>query len=914
MALVLGRSKAGATFTSRSFIGPLPVGTIRRPIAALMRPLLVLLLVAAVASANDLNDAIKLLKSRNPNDKIRGAQKARALGGRAKKATKYLVRDINHPDWQVRSAVQKALVSIGSVAVPALLKGIAGKDVAARGRCAETIRLIGGRAREHADAIGRELANESPKVRKELALTLVLLGEAALPALDKALGGRSRDQRAAAATAFAQLGSKSIRPLRGALKAKSAYKRSGAAVALGLMGPKAAEAAGDLRGLLADASAEVRADAARAMGRIKAGEEAAVPALIKAFGDPDAFVRSAAVEGAAALGMAAAEALVAALATDVRDEARKALLAMREHATEALSGGLTSDNPTVREASVRALGEMDPLVKVYASELEALLKDKQPSVRAAAAGALARRGAADAVETLSAAARDPDASVRAAAVRALGFAGASEKVLAALKTASADATPGVKLAAAASLWNLGQESDVIAQARAALATQDPALRDAAALAIARMGRAAEPLGPDLVAASESGASPAVVDALGTLAVAHGGGVIGRADRYRKASGKVKHAIDYALDWLERFQDREGENAGRWHPAEFVNHAPGMTGQGVKHYGAGVTGLSLSAFLAVGRADDPAVKRGLDYLARIQRPDGLFAAPISMHFMIDHAFATTALCEAWLITNDPRYRDTAQRAVNVIVAARNPFLGWRYEPRGGENDTNVTVAALTALFLANAGGLDVPIEAFLGGGAWLLSMTETAGAIGYNMRGGSCARPEGLQERFPPDESESMTAAGLWGLHLVARFGVEAPDLRECEKSCLKLLPLWSGGRTDMYFWHYGSLYLHAAESKGDKRWKAALIKALGPAQRDQPATFIGSWDPAGPWGKDGGRVYSTALNALSLATPYRFAQDVATAKPKGAAGAALKALRALAKSDDAAIRERAAHWLRRAGG
>ncbi len=34
--------------------------------------------------------------------------------------------------------------------------------------------------------------------------------------------------------------------------------------------------------------------------------------------------------------------------------------------------------------------------------------------------------------------------------------------------------------------------------------------------------------------------------------------------------------------------------------------------------------------------------------------------------------------------------------------------------------------------------------------------------------------------------------------------------------------------------------------------------------------YKGSWDPIGPWGGDGGRVYSTAIMALCLEVFYRY--------------------------------------------
>ena len=69
------------------------------------------------------------------------------------------------------------------------------------------------------------------------------------------------------------------------------------------------------------------------------------------------------------------------------------------------------------------------------------------------------------------------------------------------------------------------------------------------------------------------------------------------------------------------------------------------------------------------------------------------------------------------------------------------------------------------------------------------------------------------------------------------------------------------------------------------------------------------------WGADGGRIYSTAINTLSLATPFRMTPDFAEAKPDGAFAIAARALRRCAKDKKkaAAVRARATLWLRRIG-
>ena len=55
-------------------------------------------------------------------------------------------------------------------------------------------------------------------------------------------------------------------------------------------------------------------------------------------------------------------------------------------------------------------------------------------------------------------------------------------------------------------------------------------------------------------------------------------------------------------------------------------------------------------------------------------------------------------------------------------------------------------------------------------------------------------------------------------------------------------------------------------------WNAHLKTDIVDHQR-QDTTYClykGSWDPIGPWGPDGGRVYSTALMAMCLEVYYRY--------------------------------------------
>ena len=83
---------------------------------------------------------------------------------------------------------------------------------------------------------------------------------------------------------------------------------------------------------------------------------------------------------------------------------------------------------------------------------------------------------------------------------------------------------------------------------------------------------------------------------------------------------------------------------------------------------------------------------------------------------------------------------------------------------------------------------------------------------------------------------------------------------------------------NMYYWYYAS-YAMFQFSGGTlwKRWNEDMQSALLPTQRKavipgtkEPGCVDGSWDPIGEWGLAGGRVYATAIGAMTLEVYYRF--------------------------------------------
>ncbi len=88
-------------------------------------------------------------------------------------------------------------------------------------------------------------------------------------------------------------------------------------------------------------------------------------------------------------------------------------------------------------------------------------------------------------------------------------------------------------------------------------------------------------------------------------------------------------------------------------------------------------------------------------------------------------------------------------------------------------------------------------------------------------------------------------------------------------------PKWDGNAIDFYYWYYASLALFQFDGHKGSRWKQwnePMMNALVKNQNVKSSGCRrGSWEPVGRWCGEGGRVYATAINALTLEVYYRYA-------------------------------------------
>jgi len=247
-----------------------------------------------------------------------------------------------------------------------------------------------------------------------------------------------------------------------------------------------------LRPLLAALSAEnprARANAAFAIGEMEPrdGRAEALPRLMLSLKDDDDGVREACVR---ALGEIddpeAVPALLGALrdkAVPVRAAAAWALGELKDaRAVEGLMGGLKDSDRRVRKQVAWALGEIgDPRAVVV---LVGAVADTDTDVRRQAAWALGEIGDPAAVEPLVAALKDKDAEVRSQAAWALGEID-DRRAVAGLAGALQDTDVRVRKQAA---WALGEIADPRASGPLAKALKDASaeVRKQAAWALGEM--------------------------------------------------------------------------------------------------------------------------------------------------------------------------------------------------------------------------------------------------------------------------------------------------------------------------------------------------------------------------------------------------------------------------------------------
>ncbi len=351
----------------------------------------------------------------------------------------------------------------------------------------------------------------------------------------------------------------------------------------------------------------------------------------------------------------------------------------------------------------------------------------------------------------------------------------------------------------------------------------------------------------------------------------------RTENARKFGGteRSEQAVELSLKWLAVVQTNDGFWDGdAFGAGNVVADADGRDERGVfikdgvpgRHADTGLTGLATLAFLGAGYTHEEGpytkhVERALRWLIKQQQEDGYLGGDAAYYErMYCHAMATYALAEAYGMQSDPTV-DTAGlrapliRAVGYILDNQNPDGGWRYR-KGQKSDMSMFGWQLMALKSADIAGIPIP--------------KETRERMLSFLRESSLGERKGLatyrQAEPAMPHTPAMTAEALFCKQML---GIERahPASAEAAEFLMQNLPRRS--ETNFYYWYYGTLAMYQYGGKSWQDWNEQLRDQLIDAQRTS-GDLAGSWDPRGPWGSYGGRIFSTALATLSLEVYYRF--------------------------------------------
>ncbi|MCG3184555.1 MAG: hypothetical protein ICCCNLDF_02682 [Planctomycetes bacterium] len=356
-------------------------------------------------------------------------------------------------------------------------------------------------------------------------------------------------------------------------------------------------------------------------------------------------------------------------------------------------------------------------------------------------------------------------------------------------------------------------------------------------------------------------------------------------------------VTAALVWLQDHQNRNGywsakdfaddttrKAASSTGNIEFTEDCPDDTGwEGTCDIG--LTGLALLAYSGAGYTHKdgdyrPTCRQAILYLRKVQDNDGCFGSKEDDHFVYNHAIAAMAMADIYGLSGDPVLKPIVEKAIEFVVQSQNPGLGWRYGVQPGTNDSSITSWMVLALHTAVFAGMKADLDKTIKGAtAWYAMVTVNVDGepkTGYDVPGSNNAR---LRVRREWEHNPTLDAVYVKCMLAMGKADKQDATVQALAAKCVKAdaLPQWELHKIDFYYWYYATRALRAIEGDNWKTWETAVTKVLTENQRgfsklDQDAKRTratnldehGSWDPVGAWGTAGGRVYSTAMGALTL--------------------------------------------------
>lgn len=295
---------------------------------------------------------------------------------------------------------------------------------------------------------------------------------------------------------------------------------------------------------------------------------------------------------------------------------------------------------------------------------------------------------------------------------------------------------------------------------------------------------------------------------------------------------VRDAIKRGLEWLAKVQKADGS---------FGSDVGSYAGGDVP----GIVGIAGLAFMADGNMPDEGpygrqVAKALEYVLKRTEPSGL----IGGGQMYGHGFGTLFLAEAYGTTQRQDVKEKLQLAVRLIVQCQNKEGGWRYNPTPQDADISVTICQLMALRAARNAGIKVPKATIDKAMDYVKRSQEPDGGFSYMLNSRGSAFPR--------------SAAGVACLYYAGIY--EGKEIESGTKYLMAHPP--GGGGSNDYHYFYGQYYAtQAMFMAGGEAWKK-----FWPALRQD---MIKRQGKDGGWSAQMGGVLSTSMALICLEVPNR---------------------------------------------
>ncbi len=306
---------------------------------------------------------------------------------------------------------------------------------------------------------------------------------------------------------------------------------------------------------------------------------------------------------------------------------------------------------------------------------------------------------------------------------------------------------------------------------------------------------------------------------------------------KRKDPKAEQAIRKALDYLSRTQRRQGyweANSGQYRVA--------MTAL------AGTALLSEGSTTTTGKYADN-IRRAVDYLVNVARPNGLIGYENDNHYTYGHGYSMLFLSQVYGEEEDADRRADLKRvltnAVRFCADAQTSRGGWGYVSAkdGGDFDEGSTcITQVQGLRACRNAGIPVPVEIINRAKKYIADCTEADGGVRYSYMTRSGTRPP-------------ITAAAVAAMFNTGEY--DSAEVKKMLEYCKR--NVWPArGQGDGGHWHYMHYYwAQVMYRQGDEQWNQYWDDIGQDILRKQA--------PSGEWVEGYvGPVYTTAINATIL--------------------------------------------------